>query len=161
TWRRGWKWGRALDLRRVVLQPFAVIESDRGDDATPMTVGSGEPAFLNGALRKYDLVSEGADSHRLDIDAELAGPERRQRKVWPTIGLEAHHVVRSDLGPKDGIVPVLQGEKLILIHHVREPRDVAGDENGIRYNAVDVEGAAARIAAYAPETGGQTRPLQP
>ena len=138
-----------------------MVEGDCGDDAAPTTVGSGEPAFLDGALCKDDLATEGADTHRLDIDTELAGPECWQREVWPTVGFKAHHVVRRDLSTKDGIVPVLQREKLILVQYVGEPRDIAGDENGIGDNAVDVEGTAARIATDAPETGSQTGPLQP
>src|SRR5262249_38749188 len=76
---RGRERRRALDHGPVVLQPLAVIEGDSGHDAAPPTIDGGEAALLDGALRKDDLVAEGAHADALDVDAELAGPEGGQR----------------------------------------------------------------------------------
>src|SRR5262249_23418376 len=57
---RGWEGGRALDLCRVMFEPLCVIEGDRSDDATAVAVGSSEAAFLDGTLRKDDLLAERA-----------------------------------------------------------------------------------------------------
>src|SRR5215510_7755366 len=70
--RRGWKRCRALDQGPVVFQPLAMIEGDSAHDAAPPTIGGGEAALRDGALRKDDLVAEGAHADALDVDAELA-----------------------------------------------------------------------------------------
>ena len=54
-WR--WEWGRALDLRRVVFQPLAVVEGDRRNDATSAAVGGGETPFPDRTLGEDDLVA--------------------------------------------------------------------------------------------------------
>ena len=63
--------------------------------------------------------------------------------------------------PSDGVVPVLQREELVLVQHVGRARDVAGDEDVVGDHAVDVEGAAAGVAADAPQAGRQPGALQP
>ena len=79
----------------------------------------------------------------------------------PTVGLEAHHVVRRDLSSEDGIVPVFQHEELVFVQHVGKAGDVANDKDGVGHHAINIEGATARVAADAPEAGGQPGPLQP
>ena len=58
-------------------------------------------------------VPEGRHPDRLDVDAELRGPEGRQPQVGAAVGSIAHHVVRRDLGLGDGVAPVLQGQELV------------------------------------------------
>jgi len=60
-WR--WEWGRALDLRRVMFQPLAVVEGDRRDNAAAVAVSGGETPFLDGTLGENDLVAERTDAH--------------------------------------------------------------------------------------------------
>ena len=43
--------------------------------------------------------------------------------------LGAEHVVRRDLGLRDRVAPVLQGQELVAEQRVRGPGDVAGDED--------------------------------
>src|SRR5215468_6567126 len=70
--RRGGERRRALDQCPVVLQPLAVIEGDGGHDAAPATIGGGEAALRDGALRNDDLVAERPYADALDVDAKLA-----------------------------------------------------------------------------------------
>ena len=56
---------------------------------------------------------------------------------------------------------MLDRHELILVEHVRGPRDVTGDEDVVGHHAVDVEGAAARVAGYPPEAGRQFGAFQP
>ena len=60
--------------------------------------------------------------------------------------LEVDHVVRCGLGSEDGGVHMLDRHELILVEHMRGPRDVAGDEDVVGHHAVDVEGPAPRVA---------------
>ena len=77
------------------------------------------------------------------------------------LGFVAHHVVGRDLRSEDGIVPVFHREELVLEQHVGRTCDVAGHENVVGDDTVDVEGAAAGVAGDAPEAGGQPGTLQP
>ena len=81
----------------------------------------------------------GRHADRLDLGAELGGPEHRQRQVRPAVRLVADHVVGGDLGLRDRVAPVLEGEELVAVHRVREAGHVAGDEDVVGDQAVDVE----------------------
>ena len=54
----------------VERQPFAVVEGDGADNASPFAIRGGEASILDRALGKDDLVAEGRDADRLDIDPE-------------------------------------------------------------------------------------------
>src|SRR5262249_27371138 len=103
------------DLGAVILQPLAVVEGHCTDNASPSAVCCREPALLDGALSKNDLVAEGRHADRLDIDAELARPVRGYREIGTALGLLAHHVVRGDLCSLDGVGPEFCREKLVLV----------------------------------------------
>src|SRR5580704_6182224 len=77
------------------------------------------------------------------------------------VGLKAHHVVCCYLAPEDGIVPVLQHEKLVVVQHVGGTCDVPRDEDAISHDPVKVEGAAARITGNAPKATCKASTLQP
>jgi hypothetical protein len=77
--------------------------------------------------------------------AELGGPEGRHGEVRPAVGLAADHVV-GELGLRDRVAPVPEGEELVPEHWLRGAGDVPGDEDVGGDQAVDVEGAATRSA---------------
>jgi hypothetical protein len=81
--------------------------------------------------------------------------------MCPAVRLIAHHVVGGDLGAQHRVVPVLHRQKLVVVEHVRGACDVAGNEDAVGDYAVDVEHAAAGVAAHAPESGGQPGPVEP
>ena len=62
--------------------------------------------------------------------------------------LEVDHVVRRGPGAEDGGIHVLDGHELVLVEHMRGPRDVARDEDVVGHHAVDVECAATGIAGH-------------
>ena len=97
----------------------------------------------------------------LMLSAELGGPERRDRQVRAPRGPATDHVVGRDLGLGDGVAPVLQGEELVPEQRVREPGDVAGDEDVVGDDPVHVEGPAPRVAGDPAGPGGQPGLRQP
>src|SRR5690348_13470399 len=116
--RRRWRErSGAFDLRRIILQPFAVVERDSTDDTAATPINGRKAPLLDRTLRDHDLIAKGAHANRFYVDAELARPEGRQREMRPAFRLEAHHVMRGDLGAKDGVIPMLQGHKLIFVEN--------------------------------------------
>src|SRR6185312_12231511 len=95
----------------------------------------------------------------LDVDAELARPELRNQQMRPAVRLITHHVVGRDLGAQHGVVPVLHGQKLVVVEHMGGTGDVAGHEDATGDYAVDVERPATSVAAHPPEPGGQPGPV--
>lgn len=159
-WRR-WERRRPFDQLRVVLQPLAVIERDGSDDATVLAERGRKPTLLDIALGEHDLVAERAHTATLDVDAELAGPELRQRKMRAALHFEVNHVVRSGLRTEDRGIHVLDRHELVLVEHMRRPRDITRDEDVVGDDAVDVEGTTAGIAGNTPKPCGQVSALKP
>jgi hypothetical protein len=132
-----------LDHVLVELQPHGLIEPDGGGDLPPVAVDGDEPAVGDRALGDDDLVGEGRHPDRLDVRAELRGPEHRGGQVRPPVIWPADHVVASDLALGDRVAPVLQCQDLVVIQRVREPRGVAG------------------VAGHPPRADGQAGAAQP
>src|SRR6185295_371111 len=133
---RGRERRRLVDESAVVLQPLAVVKGDSSDDAALLAEGGGETKILDRALGEDDLISEGAHANALDVDAELAGPELRQRQVRAASGLEVDHVVRRGLCAEYRGIHVFDRHELIFVEHMRCPRDVACDEDVVGHDAV-------------------------
>src|SRR5262249_16855829 len=113
------------------------------------------------ALCKDDLVAERAYAHRFDVDPELRRPEAGQGQVRPAVALDAYHVVSGNLGPKYCVIPMFERNKLVVVQHVRKARYVTSNKDTIGDYSVNVEGAAARIAAHTPKASRQPGPFQP
>ena len=62
---------------------------------------------------------------------------------------------------RDGVLPVLEAEELVAVERVGEAGDVAGHEDVVGDEAVDVDGAAAGVGRHAERTGRQSRTLEP
>ncbi len=77
------------------------------------------------------------------------------------MGLVAKHVVGGDLGLSDGVAPVLQRHELVVVDRMRETRHVARHEDVVGDQAVDVDGAAARIGGHPPGSCREARAFQP
>ena len=152
---------RRLDLRAVEVEPLGLVEEHGGDDPPVAPVRRDRVAAGPRPLRELDLVGERRDADGLDVDPELDRPERRHGDVRDTAHRRAQHVVGHDLGLGDGVLPVLQAEELVAVERVGEPRHVAGDEDVVGDEAVDVDGAAPRIGRDAERAGRQPRAVQP
>ena len=146
---------RSLDLRTVEVEPLGLIEEHGGHDPPIAPVRGDRVVVGPGSLGELDLVGVRRDAHRLDVDAELDRPERRHGDVGHTADRLAHHVVGHHPGLGDGVLPMLQTEELVAVERVGEPRHVAGHEDVVGDEAVDVQGAATGVGRHSERSGRQ------
>jgi hypothetical protein len=76
-------------------------------------------------------------------------------------GLCADHVVRCDLGLLHSVGPVFERNEPVLVDRVGAARHVASDKDIVGDQAVEIEGATARVTGHAPHAGREARRLQP
>ena len=76
--------------------------------------------------------------------------------MGPAVRVVADHVVRRHLRPDHGVLPVLQGQELVLIQRVGEPGHVAGREHVVDRHPVHGVGTPARITRDAERATGNT-----
>ena len=153
--------GCPLDQVPVVLQVPAVVEGHRGHYPVPVQVRGGEPAVLGRSLGHQDLAGERRHAHGLDVRTELHRPERRHAYMRPAVRAVADHVVRRHLRPDHRVLPVLQGQELVLIQCMGEPGHIAGREHVIDRHPVHGIGAAAGITRDPERPDGQPGAGQP
>jgi hypothetical protein len=153
--------GRLLDEALVVLDPPPVIEGDGGHRPAVLAVDGDEAARGERSLGNHDCIGGRRHADRLDVDAELARPERRDREVSATLRRRADHVVRRDRGLLDGVSPVLEREELMQVERVRKACDVAGDEHVVGDDEVVGEHAAAGVARDSVHPRREPRAEQP
>src|SRR5919107_188781 len=114
--------------------------ANSSDGASRATVCGHEVELFDRTLRDNDLVRDGREPDRLDVHAELVGPEGGQGLVGSALGRGAYHIVRGGLRLLDRIAPVFDRDELAVVEWVGPARHVPGDKDIVGDHTVGVEG---------------------
>ena len=150
-----------LDQALIKLDPFGLIERDSGH-RLPIFAIDRDKARLGGRTLGDDhLVGSGGNTHRFDIDPELAGPECRDGDMRAALGGRADHIMRGNVGLLHGVAPMFQRHELVVVQRMWEPRHVSGDKDVIGDDGVNVEDAAACVTGDPKRARRQIGIFQP